>query len=105
PAQVVGAVRSQGRVAPDQAAAAFAPPLLLHQVGGLACGDDHQEGPQVVPVRQLWETAALRAAAETVERTEGHVFLLAHAPTSSSSATRRGVSRSLRRASATSRRK
>src|SRR5262249_8695252 len=45
---------------------------------GLPLGDHQQNLPQVVPVEQLREAAALGGPAEAVEGTQGDVFLVAH---------------------------
>jgi hypothetical protein len=48
------------------AAAELLAELVLHQVGGLARGDQHQQLPEVAAVEQTREAARLGAAAEAV---------------------------------------
>jgi hypothetical protein len=45
-------------------------------VESLAGRDRHEHGPQVFSIRQIGEVSMLGTAAETVESTESHVFLI-----------------------------
>jgi hypothetical protein len=77
PAVALG--RAQGRAAAHLAAAALVALVVLDDVGRLAGGEDHQQGPQAVAVLQVGELALFGPAAEGVEGAEGRVLLVGDA--------------------------
>ena len=60
----------------DSAGATFLPVLVFDEVERLVGRDRHQQPPQVVTIGKLREPAALQSAAESIEGTEGDVFLV-----------------------------
>src|SRR5262249_41490453 len=66
-------------MAPHLAASTFHPPFVGDAIGRLLSGDEHQQPPQAVAIRQIGKPATTGAETEAVEGTEGNVLFVYNA--------------------------